>query len=126
MTEKINNIKKHLKRNYLFWKYKRNKGSGKLLIQKESDRQLGLTTMMIEDCLKNDYWLYVPTMKDRYNLSNDIAKTLCPLDNLQGKKDLNIIVDNHCSFEDVRKLLNKKGYGRVNIINGFVYEPLAK
>ena len=128
MSNKANRIKRYLRRNYLLWKYKRNKGSGKLLIQKESDRGLGLTTMMINDCSVNNYYLYVPTLKDKQNLfyetENEI-NILCSSDNLYGKRNLNIVIDNRCSFEDVRRLL-RYGHNTINIVNGFVYEPLAK
>ena len=127
-TKRFNRINKYLRKKYLFWRYKLNKNSGKLLIQKDIDRGLGLTTMMADDCIENGYYLYVPTIKHKYDLShlthNDV-NILCPSDNLYEVKDLNVIIDNHCTFEDVRKLLNDYNC-KINIVNGFVYEPLAK
>lgn len=132
MKKKLNDIKMFLKRQYLFLRYKLNKNSGKLLIQKESDRRLGLTTMMLKDCVKNKYCLFVRTNKDKkavlevVNELNYTIDVLCPSDDLHGRRNLNVVIDNHCSFEDVHKLLNTYGYGRINIVNGFVYEPLAR
>lgn len=128
IKERIDNIKRFFKRMHLSWKYKRNKGSGKLLIQREKDRRIGLTTMMIKDCKKNDYYLYVPTQFSKNRLkreTNDEVKILCPLDNFNGRKNLNVVIDNNCSFEDVDRLFNN-AYGRINIVNGFVYERLAR
>lgn len=131
MRELLHKIKMSLRRQYLFIKYKLNKNSGKLLIQKESDRGLGLTTMMLRDCIKNGYCLYVRSNRDRTAILETVNKLgyeldiLCPFDNITGKKDLNVVIDNHCSFGDVHTLLSV-GYGRVNIVNGFVYEPLAR
>lgn len=49
------NIKKWIRKKYIFWKYKHNWNTGKVIILKEGDRQLGLTTMMLEDYLNNDH-----------------------------------------------------------------------
>ena len=127
------NIVLSQKRSYMFFRYKLNKGSGKLLIQRKNTRGLGLTTMMIKDCKKNGYYLFVPSLRDKYVISKMTSvlgydiKVLVPTDDLHGKKDLNVIIDNHCSFADVHKWLNDNGnQGRINIVNGFVYEPLAR
>lgn len=131
MKKKLNNIRMFFRRQYLFLRYKLNKNSGRLLIQRISDRGLGLTTMMLKDCIKNNYCLFVRTQKDKKAVLETINKlnykldVLCPSDNLIGRR-VNVVIDNHCSFEDVHNLLNTYGYGRVNIVNGFVYEPLAR
>lgn len=125
------NIVMFQKRTYLFLKYKLNKNSGKLLIQRRNTRGLGLTTMMIKDCKKNGYYLFVPSLKDKYVIAKITEKlgyeinVLIPSDNLLGKRSLDVVIDNHCSFADVYKLLNDN-QGRINIVNGFVYEPLAR
>ena len=116
-------LKRFFRRKYLFWKYKRNKNSGKLLIQKPNDRQIGLTTMMINDCIKNNYTLYVPTLRYKnYIKSLYDVNILTPLDKLNTARDVNVVVDNSCLFEDVRYLCKSKA----KIINGFVHEPFAK
>ena len=128
----VKSIRVFSRRKYLFLKYKLNKNSGKLLIQKESDRQLGLTTMMIKDCVKNDYYLLVPNLQDKYiifKVANALGykvNVLIPSDILSNKlrgTRINVVVDNHCSFADIHELLCKS---HINIVNGFVYEPLAR
>lgn len=132
MKKKLNNIKIFIRRQYMFFKYKLNKNSGKLIVQKVSDRGLGLTTMMLKDCIKNNYSLFVRTKRDKEAVLETVYKlnytvdVLCPSDELLGRRNLNIVIDNHCRFEDVHNLLNSYGYGRINIVNGFVYEPLAR
>ena len=133
-------IKKWFRKKYLYWKYKHNWNTGKLIVLKEGDRQLGLTTMMIKDCFKNDYVLLVPTETAKKNMAYKIYrdgqlgvlpsitkkeayKYLMSFDDiLMGRhrgKRLKIIVDNHCwEWKDLYSI-------RPYIVNGFVYIGIA-
>lgn len=130
-------IKKWLRKKHIYWKYKHNWNTGKVVLLKAGDRQLGLTTMMLKDCLKNDCVLLVPTETHKKNMAHEIylrgqlgflpAVTeheayqkylLSHNDIIRGKhigKRLKIIVDNHCwDWDDLY-------YIRPHIVNGFIY-----
>lgn len=134
-------IKKWLRKKYIYWKYKHNWNTGKVVIIKEGDRQLGLTTMMLKDCFKNDCVLLVPTEAHKRKLAHDIylrgqlrmipaitereayEKFLISSHDIQmgrhrGKR-LKIIVDNHCWN------LDEISYLRPYIVNGFLYIDVA-
>ena len=134
-------IKKWLRKKYIYWKYKNNWNTGKVVILKEEDRQLGLTTMMIEDCFKNDCVLLVPTEKHKRYLAHEIyirgqlgflptitekeayEKYLISSNDIKigrhmGKR-LKIIADNHCWDWDEISCL------RPYIVNGFLYLDVA-
>lgn len=134
-------IKKWLRKKYIYWKYKHNWNTGKVVILKEGDRQLGLTTMMIEDCLKNDCVLLVPTETYKKNMAHEIYKRgqlgflpvitekeayekylISSNDIKMGKhrgKRLKIITDNYCwDWDEI-------AYLRPYIINGFLYLDIA-
>ena len=66
-------IKILFRRKYLFWKYKHNNNTGKVIITKEKDRQLGLTTLMLNDCIKNGYVLLVPNQIDKKRLAYELC-----------------------------------------------------
>lgn len=135
------NIKRWLRKKYIYWKYKHNWNTGKLIIIKEGDRQLGLTTMMLKDCFKNDCVLLVPTETYKRKLAHDIylrgqlrmipaitereayeKYLISSNDILMGKhrgKRLKIIVDNYCwDWEDMACL-------RPYIVNGFLHIDVA-
>lgn len=121
----------------MFWKYKHNKNSGKLIVAKEDDRHFGLTTMMINDCLSSGCKLYVPNERAKRYIVNTINEmlyspyfttTINPYNYVVTHNDLspksfkenssvNVIVDNQCTPFDVETLLK---FG-CNIVNGFVY-----
>lgn len=130
-------IKKWLRKKYIYWKYKHNWNTGKVILLKEGDRQFGLTTMMIEDCLKNGCVLLVPTETHKRNMAHEIYKRgqlgflpavtereaydnylLSHADIINGKhraRRLKIIVDNHCwDWDDLYHI-------RPHIVNGFIY-----
>lgn len=134
-------IKKWFRKKYIYWKYKHNWNTGKVVILKEGDRQLGLTTMMLEDCLKNDCVLLVPTEKYKKNLAHEIYKRgqlgflpaiteqeayekylISTNDITMGRhlgKRLKIIADNYCwDWEDLY-------YIRPYLVNGFLYLNIA-
>lgn len=136
-------IKKWIRKKYIYWKYKHNWNTGKLIVLKEDDRNLGLTTMMMKDCLEKGCVLLVngnPAKKymaheiymrgqlgflppiteqeayQNYVLSlNDIKK-----DKHKARK-LKLIVDNSCHDFDLDTLYYASSY----IVNGFVYSNIA-
>lgn len=134
-------IKQWFRKKYIYWKYKHNWNTGKLVILKEEDRHLGLTTMMIKDCFKKNYALLVPTEIHKKNMASEIYKlgqlgvlpTITERDAYEqylvtpneiqiGKrigKPLKVIVDNCCWDWDDIKLL------RPYITNGFLHLNIA-
>ena len=134
-------IKKWIRKKYIYWKYKHNWNTGKLVILKEGDRQFGLTTMILEDCLKNDCVLLVSTEAYKKDLAHEIYKRgqlgLLPaitekeayekyllsindvkMDKHRGRR-LKIIVDNCCwDWDEIARL-------RPYIVNGFLYLNIA-
>ena len=134
-------IKKWLRKKYIYWKYKHNWNTGKVIILKEEDRQLGLTTMMLKDCLNNGYVLLVPTETHKKKLAYDIylrgqlgflpaitereayEKYLISSNDItSGKhigKRLKIITDNYCwDWDEIACL-------RPYIVNGFLHIDVA-
>lgn len=134
------NIKKSLRRKYLFWKYKHNYNNDRLIITTQEDRGLGLTTMMLEDCLRNNYVLIVKNEIKRKFLSHEIYKRgqlgLLPsvteykaysdylttiqeikINSRGRNKSISYIVDNNCDYDDVKTLFSLP----IKIINGFMY-----
>ena len=102
---------------------------------KEKDRQLGLTTLMLNDCIKNGYVLLVPNQIGKKRLAYELCTKehmmlrdaeqylMCPSDNTRAfHRDLKIVVDNHCSFGDISEVMATT-MGK--IVNGFVYCPYA-
>ena len=67
-------IKKWFRKKYIYWKYKHNWNTGKLIVLKEEDRHLGLTTMMMKDCIEKDYILLVDTESTKKYIVNEIFK----------------------------------------------------
>lgn len=136
-------IKRWLRRKYLFWKYKHNYGTGKLIITKEHDRQLGLTTMMIEDCLNRNCRLFVPDEITKERIITELHKrvngscfttSINPYDyvisvndivngKFRGQRNMKIIIDNKCKFKDVVRVIDDTNYA---IVNGFMYCGYAK
>lgn len=134
-------IKKWFRKKYLYWKYKHNWNTGKVVILKDGDRQLGLTTMILEDCLKNDCVLLVPTETYKKDLAHEIYKRgqlgflpsitekeayekylISSRDIKMGKlrgRQLKIITDNYCwDWDEI-------AYLRPYIVNGFLYLDIA-
>ena len=134
-------IKKWFRKKYIYWKYKHNWNTGKVVILKEGDRQLGLTTMMLKDCLYNDCVLLVPTGHHKKSLAHEIYKRgqlgflpaiteqeayekyLISLSDIKMGRDrgrqLKIIADNYCwNWEDLY-------YLRPHLVNGFLYLDIA-
>lgn len=135
----MNKIQRWLHRHYLFWRYKHNYKTGRVILTTTEDRGMGLTTMMIKDCVKRGYKLYVPTLQDKRNMAEIVYKMgkqfsikemtiptiledylLCERDLGRGIRYHNIIVDNHCTDNDL-KIINNSG--DCFIQNGFVYSP---
>lgn len=132
-------IRKWFRKKCLYWKYKRNWNTGKVIVLKEKDRQLGLTTMMINDCLNKKCMLFVHSeaakrrvYEEIYNMFNSpiMTSSINPNDyiitlndinrgKLRGIGNVKIIVDNQCTYNDVAKLYDQ-GL-RHRIANGFVY-----
>lgn len=144
-------IKRWFRKKQLFYKYNHNYESEKLIVVTDDDRCLGLTLMMMEDCLLRGYRLYVRNMRTKENFAKDMYKycqlglfpqcpsvsasvafnnyLLCPEDlknvKYKGFATTEVIVDNSCTVFEVNELFGLEPYG-VKIINGFIYVPLAK
>lgn len=135
-------IRKWFRKKYLYWKYKRNWNTGKVIVLKEKDRQLGLTTMMINDCLNKRCMLFVHSesakrriYEEIYNMNNPIITSSINQDDyivtlndisrgkLRGIGNVKIIIDNQCTYSDVVKLYDQ-GLGH-RIANGFIYLDIA-
>lgn len=136
-------IKKWFRKKYLYWKYKHNWNTGKVIVLKEKDRQLGLTTMMINDCLNKRCMLFVHSesakrriYEEIYNMfnspimtssinPNDYIVTLNDINcgKLRGKGNIKILIDNQCTYNDVIKL-HDQGLGH-RIANGFICMYMA-
>lgn len=130
-------IKKWIRKKYIYWKYNHNWDTGKVVVLKEGDRQLGLTTMMIKDCLYKDCVLLVPTEKHKRDMAHEIylrgqlgflpvvtereayEKYLISSNDIKkgrhrGRR-LKIIADNYCwDWDEI-------AYLRPYIVNGFLY-----
>jgi hypothetical protein len=139
----VKKIKVWFRRKYLFWRYKHNKGTGKVIVTKQEDRQLGLTTMMINDCLNRRYMLFVPNeiakkqmYEEIYSMVNSptMTSSIDPNDYLITRNDINrgklrgvrnvkLLIDNQCTYKDVVTLYDQ-GLGH-NIENGFIYCPFV-
>lgn len=145
----VHKMKRWIRKKRLFHKYNHNYESQRLIVTSTSDRCLGLTTMMMEDCLLRGCRLYVSDIRTKENFSRDISKycqlglfpqcptlaayqafddyLLCPEDlhqnRFKSRRNIEVIVDNSCTVDNVEELL---GAHNVSILNGFVYVPLAK
>ena len=136
-------FKRWIRRKYLFWKYKHNYNTGMVIVSKLGDLGLGLTTMMLEDCLRKNCMLLVPNAVAKYRICemiynmvnsptctssidpNDYVVTPTEIANgkLQGRHNVKIIIDNQCTYHDFTSVRNS-GYEH-SILNGFVYIPFA-
>ena len=80
----LTKCKRWFRTNYLKLKYKFNWNTGSVIILKQGDRQLGLTTMMLEDCFFNNYKLFVPTYQSKHYaldiLYHYLSNLLCETD----------------------------------------------
>lgn len=134
-------IKKWFRKRYLIWKYKHNWNTGKVIVLKREDIQLGLTTMMIKDCLEKGYVLLVDTdstkrcmahemyLCGQLKLSHPITEHdaykyhLMSLNDIKKNKHIGLgiklVVDNSC------RDLDALDYLYPYIVNGFVYVPIA-
>lgn len=134
-------IKKWFRKRYLIWKYKHNWNTGKVIVLTSEDRQLGLTTMMIKDCLEKGYVLLVNTNSDKWNMAHEMylcgqlmfshpiteanayKYCLMSLDDVKNNKHIGLgiklIVDNSCHDLDALSYLHPY------IANGFIYVPIA-
>lgn len=139
----MHKIKVWFRRKYLFWKYKHNYGTGKVIITKESDRQLGLTTMMIEDCLNRNCRLFVSNEIAKEHIVRELHKRVngscfttsinlydyvisvhdIVMGKFRGQRNVKIIIDNQCKFKDVERVIDDTNYA---IVNGFMYCGYAK
>lgn len=131
-------IKKYLRQKYIIYKYKHNYNTGKLIYLNSSDRQYGLTTLLIHDAIKFDVPILVSTEFFRRNIAHEIYRMgqlelvppvteryayeklviTSPHDNVKGRRMKEILVDNQCSESDVDKFLICYGYPKIR--NGFV------
>ena len=134
-------FKRWIRKKYLICKYKHNWNTGKVIVLKEEDRNLGLTTMMIKDCLEKDYVLLVNTdsvkrymahemyLCGQLRLSYPVTEHdaykyhLMSLSDIKRNKHIGLgvklIVDNSCRDLDVLNALYPY------IANGFAYVPIA-
>ena len=136
-------LKQWLRKKYIYWKYKHNWGTGKLIILKEGDRHLGLTTMMVKDCIEKDCILlvntestkkyivdlifkygqlgFIPAMTEKeFYRKHLLSLTDINLDKHRGMRR-QFIVDNSCYYDDLETLYCI----RPDIKNGFVYISIA-
>lgn len=128
----MNRINRWLRKKYIMWKYKHNWNTGKVIVLGEHDRAYGLTTMMLRDCVKNDYVLFVPYEADKKILFPSAEEREKHSKYLMSKMDIKmgahlgrniqgVIMDNHCSYEDIKFL-----YGNdFKIVNGFIYMDMV-
>ena len=136
-------FKRWIRRKYLFWKYKHNYNTGMVIVSKLGDRGLGLTTMMLEDCLRKNCMLLVPNAVTKCRMFDEIDKmvnsptctsSIDPNDylitpteiangKLQGRHNARIIIDNQCTYRDFTTIRDN-GYEH-SIVNGFIYIPFA-
>ena len=125
-------IKRWIRKKYVMWKYKHNWNTGKVVILSDGDRGYGLTTMMLKDCIKNDYVLFVPFEADKKSLFKSVEDRkeydkfiLTKMDVKMGAHvDRNIrgvIMDNHCSYADIKFLCDNE----LAIVNGFIHMGIA-
>lgn len=141
LNSKIYKIKRKIRKKYLVWKYNHNWNTGKVVILKDGDRQLGLTTMIIRDCIVNNYKLFVKTDELKRSMAYEMYKLgqlgfappiteyeayekylMSPYDvkrnKLRGTRE-KLIVDNSCSN------LEELHYIQPYIVNGFIYIDIA-
>lgn len=134
-------IKKWFRKKYIYWKYKHNWNTSKVIILKEEDRQFGLTTMMLKDCFKKNCALLVPTEMHKRSVARDIYRLgqlgvlpaiteqeaykqyLVTPNDIQIEryrgKPLKVLVDNHCwDWDEIKPL-------RSYIANGFLCLNIA-
>ena len=128
----MSGIKKWLRKKYIIWKYKHNWNTGKVIVLGQQDRGYGLTTMMLKDCIKHGYVLFFPYEADKkifYSSAEDKERfdkyLLSKMDVKMGAHkhtDIKgVIMDNHCTYEDVKFL-----YGNnLAIVNGFIYVDVS-
>lgn len=128
-------LKRWFKKKWLLWKYKHNYNTGELI--PTNDRQLGLTTQLINECLWKNYVLLVPTIRMKDNVLRMMRKelydpcmttTIKPEEHVMSLHDIKaykhrgrrvkFIADNSCNKFDVQIAL-KLG---CEIVNGFVYK----
>lgn len=133
-----------IRKKYILWKYKHNWNSTKLVVLKESDRQYGLTHMLMKDCLENGCTLFVRTETEKKRLAHEMykcgqlgfmpaiteheayAKYLLSANDVRcgkhhGRRDLKILVDNSCSYDEVKLLYDEW----LQVVNGFIYVYMA-
>jgi len=127
----IMKIKRWIRKYYLFWRYKHNYFSNKMIVVTDKDRRLGLTTMLAKECIKNKYVLLVPTIAAKRHITEELhsmgidTNKLVIVTNSEINKGLyrgirlKVVLDNSCTIEELWKTsLNKE-----EIVNGFVYCP---
>ena len=135
----IMKLKKWIRKEYLFWKYKHNWNTHRLIVLNENDRRYGLTFMMIKDCLEKKCVLFVRDYHEKHMFAQIMCEysqlglipfitereafdkyLMCPSDischKHLGRRDLKFIVDNSCGYNDVMILYREC----LNIVNGFV------
>jgi hypothetical protein len=136
----LDKIKKWIRTNYLKLRYKLNWNTGNVILLKQNDRRMGLTTIMFGDCLANDYKLYVPNQEikkaiiynlyitnnvhglfkdDEFNSTRSaynkyISMFICPNDirhgEYKGKGLIKVIIDNSCGIEALQVLYDAEFY----------------
>lgn len=138
-------IKKCIRRLFMKVKYKLNLHSRKLIVCTDKDRQIGLSTMIIEDAFYREIKIYVPNSAMRHILTEKLYMKMNHLEKKPGKYSMEyiynhyfitpddirngihrgqtaikILVDNACTHEDIHVLLESESF---MIENGFVYVP---
>lgn len=138
-------FKKWIRKKYVIWKYEHNWNTNKLVVLKEEDRQYGLTLMLIKECVLNNYVLFVPDTEIKKYIAHEayiygqlglmpavteeelygrylMCKTDILNNKLRGKRNIEVLVDNSCTYKDVLYLYYECS---VRIVNGFVCIDMA-
>ena len=143
-------FKRWIRKKYLILKYELNWNLGEVVTIHANDKLLGLSYLMVDDCIYNNYKLFVPTeaVVDYFLLYiyNKISNSeiflqkeisyqdvqliyrdyfITPMDirfgKYKGKGKIKVIVDDSCSKLDL-KLIKEAScdYPEIEIVNGFV------
>ena len=132
----VKKIKRWFRKKYIIYRYKHNHNSGKVIYLNPTDRQLGLTTMLIKDAIKYKVPILVPTFSEKDRICHEIYRmgqlglvdsiteeyakknlTVALFEDLREGKITKILVDNQCSEWDLETFILKNP---VTIVNGFV------
>ena len=132
----VKKIKRWLRKKYIIYRYTHNYNSDKVIYLNPTDRQLGLTTMIIKDAIKYNVPILVPTFSEKNRVCHEMYKmgqlglgdsiteesaknnlVIALFEDLREGKITKILVDNRCSEWDLETFILKNP---VRIVNGFV------